>query len=103
MHEFQRLIDLRKERPAVRRGEFHFLWAADSVVAYARRFHDETVVVALNASRYSRRLDLPLGNLVPDETVWVECWTHDTARVEQGMLRNLTLAPRSGRVFTTLP
>ena len=103
LHEFQRLIALRRQRPALRRGEFRFLWAADNVVAYARCFHDETIVVVLNASRHSRRLDLPLGNLVADETVWAECWTHDTVRVEQGMLRGLTLAPRSGRVFATPP
>jgi len=103
LHEFQRLIALRRQRPALRRGEFRFLWADNNVVAYARCLHDETIVVALNASRHSRRLDLPLGNLVADETVWAECWAHDTVRVEQGVLRNLALAPRSGRVFATPP
>jgi len=101
LHEFQRLIVLRQQRPALRRGDFRFLWAVDDLIAYARCLHEETIVVVINASRHARRLDLPLGNLVADLTVWAECWTHETVRVEGGILRDLTLAARSGRVFTT--
>jgi neopullulanase len=101
LHEFQRMIDLRRHHAALRRGEFRFLWATDHVVAYARHAGDDAVVVAMNASHHSRHLDLPLGHLAPDGTVWTECWTQQTVRVEQGALRDLTLAPRSGRVFTT--
>ena len=37
LHEFQRLIALRRERPSLRRGSFQFLWATGDVVAYARQ------------------------------------------------------------------
>jgi hypothetical protein len=101
LHEFQRLVALRRERPALRRGEFRFLWASSEVVAYARWTGDQSIVVALNVSRHAQRLDLPLGNLAADESVWEEVWTHDAVCAEQGVLRDLALSPRSGRVFAT--
>ena len=103
LHEFQRLIALRRQRPALRRGSFQFLWAAAGVIAVARQLDDETVIAILNASRETRRLDLPLGQLITDETVMAECWGQDATRVERGMLRRLELAPRSARVFATAP
>ena len=103
LHAFQRLVELRRQRPALRRGEFRFLLAVDSVIAYARCLQDEIIVVALNAGHSSRRLDVPLGNLAPDETVWTERWSHDTVRAAQGALRDLTLAARSGRVLIAPP
>ena len=101
LHEFQRLIALRRQRPALRRGSFQFLWAADGVIAVARQLDNETMIALFNASRETRRLDLPLGQLVPDETVVMECWGPDTVRVEGGMLRQMELAPRSARILAT--
>jgi cyclomaltodextrinase len=95
------VIALRRQRPALRRGSFHFLWAADGVIAVARQLYDETIVAIFNASRETRRLELPLAGLVADETILAECWAHNSFRVEQGMLRRLELAPRSARMFAT--
>ena len=103
LHDFQKYIALRKARPALRRGTFHALHAGEDVFAYARRLGDETVVVALNASTATRRLDLPLDGLVSDGTGLDEVWTHGTVRSEAGSLRRLELPPRSGRVFATPP
>ncbi len=55
LHEFQWLIALRKSRPALLRGSFQFLWAADGVIAVARQLHDETIVAILNASHAVRQ------------------------------------------------
>jgi cyclomaltodextrinase / maltogenic alpha-amylase / neopullulanase len=101
LHEFQRLIALRLQRPALRRGSFQFLWAAEGVVAVARQLDDETIVAILNANHATYRIDLPLNQLVADETVMPECWGRDVARVEQGKLRRLEVAPRSARIFAT--
>jgi cyclomaltodextrinase len=101
LHEFQRLIALRRSRPALRRGSFQFLWAADGMVAAARQLGDETILAIFNASRETRRLDLPLAGLLTDETLLSEVWGRDAVRVEQGMIRGLVLAPRSARVFAT--
>jgi neopullulanase len=101
LHDFQRYIALRKRRPALRRGSFAFLLAEDDAVAYGRQLNGETVVVALNTSNRTCRVDVPVRALLADGTGLDEAWTHETARVEAGMIRGLELAPRSGRVFAT--
>jgi cyclomaltodextrinase / maltogenic alpha-amylase / neopullulanase len=101
LHYFQRLIALRRERPALRRGTFQFLWAADGVSAVARQLDGETVIALFNTSQETRRLDLPVANLVADDTVLTECWGREVAPVETGTLRRLELAPSSSRVYAT--
>ncbi len=100
LHEFQRTIALRKRRPALRRGSYETLLARDGVHAHLRKLGDETVVVALNTTRETRRVDLPAGPIA-EGTVLNEEWTRESARVESGQLRSIELAPRSGRVFAT--
>ncbi len=101
LHEFQRLIALRRARPALRRGSFRFLHARDEVVAYVRQLGDETVVVALNAARMQRRVDLELGGILRDGATLEQAWSQRTVAVEQGMLRGIELGPRSGLVLAT--
>jgi cyclomaltodextrinase len=101
LHYFQRLIALRRERPALRRGTFQFLWATEGVSAVARQLGGETLVALFNTTQATRRLDLPLANLLADNTVLTECWGREDARVESGTLRSLELAPRSSRVYAT--
>ena len=48
----------------------------------ARQLGGETVVAVFNTSRETRRLDLPLANLLADHTLLTECWGHEDARVE---------------------
>src|SRR5262249_19199152 len=60
LHDFQRLIALRRRRPALRRGNYRILHAAGDVFAHARQLGDETVIAAFNTARSPRRLDLPM-------------------------------------------
>ncbi|WP_406700819.1 glycoside hydrolase family 13 protein [Singulisphaera sp. Ch08] len=101
LHDFQRYIALRRNRPALRRGSFQILLAQDDVLAHARQLGSETVVVVINTSLSTRRVDVPLSNLVPEGTGFDEVWTHQTAQSEGNTLRGVELAPRSGRVFAT--
>jgi cyclomaltodextrinase / maltogenic alpha-amylase / neopullulanase len=101
LHEFQRLIVLRRERPSLRRGSFRFLWANRDVVAYARQLGAETTIVVLNVGRQSRRLDLPTGSLIHEGTVLTEFWSHNSVRVEHGKLNDLVINPRSGRILAS--
>jgi neopullulanase len=101
LHDFQRLIALRKERPALRRGSFDFVLAHDDVIAYARRLEAEAVVVAINTATRAHRVDLPVGGHLAEGTGLDEVWTHATARVEAGAIRGVELGPRAGRVFAT--
>jgi hypothetical protein len=104
LHDFQRMIALRKARPALRRGSYWTLLARDDVYAFVRQLGGETVVVALNAATGTRRVDLPVEGLLADGAGLDEVWTHESVRSEGGRLRGIELAPRSGRVFaTTLP
>ena len=99
LHEFQRLIALRKAQPALRRGTFTILHAADDGFAYARQLGEDTFVIALNVSTNTRRVDVPLNGLLPDGTVLDEVFAQGIAKAEAGSLRGLELAPRSGRIF----
>ncbi len=99
LHTFQRYIALRHAHPALRRGTFRFLLARAGVIAYVRQYNEETVVVVINASKDSKHVDVPVSEHLLDGRVLDEAWTHEGIRVEAGMLRGLSLAPRSGRVF----
>ena len=102
LHEFQRLIALRRARPALRRGSFRFLHAHDEVIAYARQLGDETVVVAINAGadaaparHRDRRVSCRTAPILE------QAWSNHTVPVEQGKLRGVELGPRSGLVLAT--
>jgi neopullulanase len=101
LHEFQRLIALRRARVSLRRGSFRFLHAQDAVVAYLRQLGGDTIVVAINTSRSNRRVDLVLEGCLPEGTLLGEAWSDRSIRLEQGMLRQLELRPRSGVVLAT--
>jgi cyclomaltodextrinase / maltogenic alpha-amylase / neopullulanase len=101
LHDFQRLIALRHARPALRRGSYTPLYATDDVHAHLRQLGDESVVVVLNTSRATRRVDIPLLDRLADGALLDETWSHNAVRVEAGMLRDLRVDPRSGRIFTT--
>ncbi|MGH8246141.1 MAG: alpha-amylase family glycosyl hydrolase, partial [Gammaproteobacteria bacterium] len=56
----RRLIHLRKENPALQRGEFILLTPeAKDQLAYLRRTSNESILIALNFSSRNTRLDLP--------------------------------------------
>jgi neopullulanase len=101
LHDFQRMIALRKARPALRHGSFRFLLAEGDVIAHARQLTGETVIVALNAAWGTRGVDLPVAAFLADGTVLEDVWNHEPVRVEDGLIRDLDLTPRSGRVFAT--
>jgi cyclomaltodextrinase / maltogenic alpha-amylase / neopullulanase len=44
------LVSLRKEKPALRRGDFRRLWSANGTYAFSRSLDGETFVVAFNVS-----------------------------------------------------
>jgi neopullulanase len=58
-------------------------------------------VIALNSAPVTRRIELDLSGKVGDGSRLHEAWTRETVGVEAGKVRDLELAPRSGRVFAT--
>jgi cyclomaltodextrinase len=99
LHDFQKMITLRHDSPALRRGSYTILHASDDVFAHARQLGDETVVVLFNVARATRRVDLPLQGLLSEGAGLDEVWGRGAVQVEQGMLPGLELAPRTARVF----
>jgi neopullulanase len=99
LHEFQRLIALRKESAALRRGSYECLFARQDVHVHLRQFEVDSVMVAINRGTATRRVDVPARGLLDEGTVLGEVWAHETVKVEAGALRALELAPRSARVY----
>ncbi len=94
----QRCIALRRAHPALRTGAFVPLVADAGVYAFLRRHDDEEMVVALNVSRGARALALPM-DAGAETSAWRDVWGKQTARVEGGVLRGLSLAPRNAVVL----
>ncbi len=103
LHDFQRMIALRKAHPALRRGSFVPLYAEGDVFAFLREYEGETFVIALNSASATRRIELDLSGKLADGSRLHEAWTKETVGVEAGKVRDLELAPRSGRVFASKP
>lgn len=59
------LIRLRKETPALRRGDFHPLQATAAVFAYLRRYQNQQILVLLNFSARPQPVTLPPGRWQP--------------------------------------
>jgi neopullulanase len=101
LHEFQRLIALRRARPALRRGSYKILHAEGDVFVHARKLGDEVVVCGFNVGTGTRRIDLSAESLLPDGGILENAWGHEACKVERGTIRNLELPPRSGRIWLT--
>ena len=101
LHDFQKLIALRKARPALRRGTYDGLLADGDVHVHLRQLGDDSVVVALNAGRATRRIDVPLSGKIADGAIVEDVWTRAGIRVEGGFLRGLELPPRSGLILAS--
>jgi neopullulanase len=100
LHEFQRLIALRKARPALRRGSFRILHAEGDVFAHARQLEEETLIVAFNVGRTASRLYLRTDGLLPHAAVLEDVWTRKPIKPAGADLR-LELPPRSSLILGT--
>jgi cyclomaltodextrinase len=98
----KRAIALRKAHPALRRGQFERFYASDDVCTYGRRLADDAVVMAFNASQAERTFNIDTGDLLADG-VAVDLWGGDAVRVSNGILRHVSLPPRSAAVFEIQP
>ena len=95
----KRCIKLRKTHPALRRGTYHRLYAGEDVYAFGRKLGDETLVIALNAATSTRTLTIPVRALGLADGPLSTFWGDATAKVSNGLLQELKLAPRSAVVM----
>ena len=69
LHDVQKMISLRKGRPALRRGSFTFLHAEGETCAFLRQLGEESVIVAFNTGHRTERIDIPTSNHLPEAAV----------------------------------
>ncbi|BAS28813.1 glycoside hydrolase family 13 protein [Limnochorda pilosa] len=99
---YRRAIGLRREHPALRRGEVATFWVDAPAGGYlfGRRYEDERLAVALNNGFEELELDVPLpeGWARSEAAGAPDLLGGDPFRVEGGRLQG-RLAPRSGAVL----
>jgi neopullulanase len=100
LHEFQRLIALRRARPALRRGTYRVLHAEGDVFAHLRQLEDESVIVAFNAGQSTQGVTISLQGLIAEGADLDRVWAHDGVRVENDRIL-IELNPRSSLILAT--
>jgi cyclomaltodextrinase len=60
---YHQVIHLRHTHPVLRTGQFSFLFAQDMVVVYRRSIKDEEVIVAFNAGKQPKTIQMPGSEL----------------------------------------
>lgn len=65
--EVKRYIRLRQQTPALRRGAFRPILAAQQVAVYQRQYGDQTVLVAFNAGEKDVRVQIPWPADAPEK------------------------------------
>jgi neopullulanase len=56
---YRQCIHLRRQTPALRRGDFHIIYATDHVVVYQRQYQGQTAVVAFNTANQDESFICP--------------------------------------------
>jgi len=94
----KRCITLRNSYPVLRHGKYMSLHAQNDLYIFARTMCQDIAVVALNAARSPRTVDLKLpidGSLTELRCVWDE----PAPAAANGTIRDWRLPPRSGNVL----
>jgi neopullulanase len=104
-------ITLRKTHPVLQRGEFTIMLAENGVIAYIRKLvrdildtepqadTDQPLVVVLNAGFSTATIDIPTGEIFPENCQWRNLLGNGEGQVTSYTLRGLTVPPRTGMVL----
>jgi glycosidase len=66
------VVTLRKQNPALRRGDFKRLWSADGTYTFSRSLDGETLVIALNTSDSPQQVEVTYETKKPPKAVFGE-------------------------------
>jgi neopullulanase len=94
----RRAITLRHRYPALSLGGFQALYAQHGIYAFRRDTPEQTVIVALNASRHAARLDLPL-DAAAEGRRYRDVWQQGDYTVHQGKITGVTIPAREAAVL----
>jgi cyclomaltodextrinase len=99
LDDVRRCVALRKAHPALRRGDFTWLFAGGSVVAFGRRLDRETLIVILNGGRQPVTIDIPVAGYLQEGALLRGVWHHHEVPVERGHIEGIRVPARSGIVL----
>jgi neopullulanase len=100
---YKAAIALRKAHPALRRGDLAWLGYEDSVLAFARKSADETLVIVFNLSREPRTTAIMTNSMLAAGSSVRDVSSGHSFRVQNTSIVGATLAARSGTVFLAEP
>lgn len=95
----RRCIALRKAHPALRRGDFTWLFEGNGVVAYARRLGDDVLMIALNNGRRPVTVSVPVVDYLDDGVLLRDVWSGTNLIVVQGRVEGVHIPTRAGVVL----
>ena len=88
LHEtYRRLIQIRKQHPALRRGVFEPLRVFNAVYAYHRQREEDDVVIVMNPRQARSEFAIPLRRVARANGRWRDFLSRKTYRVQQGYLQ----------------
>ncbi len=93
------VIALRNRQPALRRGSYQRLYAADSVFTFGRQLDNETIVVALNAGDAPRTAEIPIAAITTQSRPPERLFGPPTNIQRQANTLRLEIPVRSGIVL----
>jgi cyclomaltodextrinase len=99
----RRCIALRHAHPALRCGDFTWLFAGGSVVVYGRRLGEENLLVALNRGQQPATLVVPVTGYLADGVCLRGVWDGETYTVGDGRIEGVRVPARSGVVLEAIP
>jgi cyclomaltodextrinase len=80
------LIALRREHPALRRGNFETLWVFNAVYAFARQYGEDAVIAVFNPRQPLSGVAVPLGPLGTRAGEWEDALLGNRYPVRDGKL-----------------
>lgn len=95
----KRLIAIRKQYRALRRGQLTQLQAGQYTYAFARHLDGEAVLVAVNAGDQSEQITFDVKGLFPDGATLKAAYGQASPTVEGGQV-TLSLPPRDGLILS---
>ena len=96
----KRCVALRRAYPVLRRGDYRPLLARDEIYAFARTLGREAMLIILNAGRSPQTVSLPPVVEWGANPVFRDVWTGEESHAVGGVIADITVPPRNGRVLT---
>jgi len=98
-HFVQHCIQLRRKNLALTTGDFKIITADDSKFTYTRQTETQTLVIIINNTGTSSKVDVDLNQYFPPQTLLKDLLTGNSVSLHDGVLHDFRLAPKSGVIL----